>query len=147
MMMQSGVTPKQPLQPWTVVLSILIIVETLLLIIALVPAQEWIRIFPSSTTAALDGPFPPVIAPVITVLLYVVPTAIGWLCQRWQNALLYATLPAWISLGLFLVAATFRIGIFYLVAADHVNANAATLELFGVLGGIGWLARNIYKLR
>jgi hypothetical protein len=146
-MMHPGVTPKQSLQLWAVALCILIVIETLLLIAALVPAQEWIRIFPSSATATLDGPFPPVIAPVITTLLYVVPTAIGWLCQRWQNALLYATLPAWISLGLFLVAATFRIGIFYLVASDHVNANVATLELFGVLGGIGWLGRNIYKLR
>ncbi|HEY7419926.1 MAG TPA: hypothetical protein VH593_32410, partial [Ktedonobacteraceae bacterium] len=89
----------------------------------------------------------PAIAPVITTVLYIVPTAIGWLCLRWQNALLYATLPAWISLGLFLVAATFRIGIFYLVAPDHVSANVATLELFAVLGGIGWLGRNIYKLR
>lgn len=147
MMLHLRVTPKNSEQAWTLVLWGLVVFETLLLITALVPVQLWIRFFPSSTTATLDGPFPPVIAPVITVLLYIMPTAIGWLCQRWQDALLYATLPAWISLGLFLVAATFKVGIFYLVASDHVSTNVATLELFAVLGGIGWLGRSIYKLR
>lgn len=146
-MLHLRVTPKNSEQAWTLVLWGLVVFETLLLITALVPAQLWIRFFPSSTTATLDGPFPPVIAPVITVLLYIMPAAIGWLCQRWQDALLYATLPAWISLGLFLVAATFKVGIFYLVASDHVSTNVATLELFAVLGGIGWLGRSIYKLR
>ncbi len=147
MMLHLRVTPKNSEQVWTLVLWGLVVFETLLLITALVPVQLWIRFFPSSTTATLDGPFPPAIAPVITVLLYIMPTAIGWLCQRWQDALLYATLPAWISLGLFLVAATFKVGIFYLVASDHVSTNVATLELFAVLGGIGWLGRSIYKLR
>jgi hypothetical protein len=49
--------------------------------------------------------------------------------------------------ALIAVLVSCRIGIFYLMAADYVNANAATLELFEVLGGIGWLGSNIYKLR
>ena len=34
-----------------------------------------------------------------------------------------------------------------MVSADHVTANASILEMFAVLGGIGWLARHIFKLR
>jgi hypothetical protein len=73
----------------------------------------------------------------------VVPTLVGFLCRNWQQALFYATLPAWIGLGLFVTAASFKVGIFYLVAADNVSANVSILELFAALGGIGWLAQYI----
>jgi len=76
----------------------------------------------------------------------VLPTLIGFLCRAWQRALLYASRPAWFSLGLFLVAATSKIGAFYLVSPDHVTANVSILELFALLGGIGWLGRHIFKL-
>ena len=125
----------------------LVAVETALVMMALVPAQLWTRLLPQSTAGALDGPFPPVIAPIITILLYVAPSVIGFLCPGWQQALLYATLPAWIGLGTFLTAATLKIGIFYLVSADHVTANLSILELFAALGGIGWLGRSLFKLR
>jgi hypothetical protein len=131
---------------WTALVIGLVIVETGLVLTALVPAQLWARLFPFSASATLDGPFPPVIAPLITLLLYVLPSVIGWLCQNWKLALLYATVPAWIGLGFFLIAATLKIGTFYLVAPDHVMANVAILELFAVLGGIGWLARNLFRL-
>ena len=72
---------------------------------------------------------------------------IGFLCRSWQRALLYATIPAWIGLGLFVVAATFKVGAFYLVAPAQVTANISVLELFAALGGIGWLARHLFKLR
>lgn len=111
------------------------------------PPQLWTRLLPQTASAALDGPFPPVMAPVIAALLYLVPTAIGFLCPSWQRALLYATLPAWVGLGCFLIAATFKIGIFYLVSVDHVVANVSTLELFALLGGIGWLGRTIFMPR
>jgi hypothetical protein len=119
----------------------MVAMETVLVSLALVPAQLWTRILPQSASAALDGPFPPVIAPVITTLLYLTPTAIGFLCRSWQKALLYATVPAWIGLGLFITAATFKVGPFYLVSADHIAANVSVLELFAALGGIGWLGR------
>lgn len=125
----------------------LVAIETALVMMALVPAQLWTRLLPQSTASALDGPFPPVIAPIITILLYVAPSVIGFLCPGWQQALLYATLPAWIGLGTFLIAATFKVGIFYLVSADHVTANVSTLEMFAALGGIGWLGRYLFKLR
>jgi hypothetical protein len=125
----------------------LVAVETALVMMALVPAQLWTRLLPQSTAVALDGPFPPVIAPIITILLYVAPSVIGFLCPAWQQALLYATLPAWIGLGTFLTAATLKIGIFYLISADHVTANLSILELFAALGGIGWLGRYLFKLR
>ncbi len=122
-------------------------IETILVLLALVPAQLWTRLLPNATSAAQDGPLPSAIAPIIPALLYIVPTAIGFLCRSWQRALLYATLPAWIGLGIFVVAATFKVGAFYLVSPDHVMANVSVLELFAALGGIGWLGRHVFKLK
>ena len=122
---------------WTILPISIVVLETILVSLALVPAQLWTRILPGSSSAALDGPFPPVIAPVITALLYLMPTLIGFLCRSWQRALLYATLPAWFGLGLFVIAATYKVGAFYLVASDHVTANVSVLELFAALGAIG----------
>jgi hypothetical protein len=132
---------------WTMLLTGMVIIETILVLLALVPAQLWTRLLPNSPNAALDGPFPSVIAPVITLLLYIIPTATGFLSRSWQRALLYATLPAWIGLGAFLVAATFKVGAFYLVSTDHVTANVSVLELFAALGTLGWLGRHIFKLK
>jgi hypothetical protein len=129
----------------------LVAIETLLVLLALVPPQLWTRLLPQTTSAALDGPFPPVIAPVITAFLYLVPTVIGFLCRSWQQALLYSTIPAWVGLGCFVIAATFaapfKVGAFYLVSVDHVIANVSILELFAALGGIGWLGRSIFTPR
>lgn len=118
--------------------------ETLLVTLALVPPQLWTRLLPNSPTAALDGPFPPALALVVPVLLYLLPTVIGFLCKSWQRALLFATLPAWIGLGLFVVAATTKVGPFYLVAPAQVTSNVSVLELFAALGAIGWLARFLF---
>ena len=131
---------------WLIAVLSLIVIETILVTTALVPAQLWTRIMPQSTSAALDGPFPPAIAPVITFLLYLLPTIIGYLTRSWQRALLYATLPAWIGLGLFVVVATFKVGAFYLVSVDHVTGNVSLLELFAALGGIGWLGRYLFRV-
>lgn len=125
----------------------MVALETLLTTLALVPSQFWTRILPQAPNAALDGPFPAPIAPLITILIYLMPTIVGFLCRSWQRALLFATIPAWIGLGIFLIAATFKVGAFYLVSNDHVTANVSVLELFAALGGIGWLARNLFKLR
>jgi hypothetical protein len=129
------------------IITALIAVEVLLVVLALVPAQLWTRFFPNSTSAALDGPFPPMMAPVITAILYLLPTVIGFLCRSWQRALLAATLPTWVGLGAFLIAATFKIGPFYLVSVDHVTANVSILELFAALGAIGWLGRHLVQLK
>lgn len=125
----------------------IVIVETLLVTMALVPAQLWTRLLPHSTDAALNGPFPAAIAPLITALIYLLPTFIGLLSRSWQRALLYATIPAWLGLGTFVIAATFKVGVFYLVSSDHVTANVSVLELFAALGGIGWLLRYLLKIR
>ena len=122
----------------------LVALETILVVLALVPAQLWTRLLPNSSSSALDGPFPPTIAPVITALLYILPTLIGLLSRKWQQAILCATLPAWIGLGAFVIAATFKVGAFYLVAPANITANASLLELFAALGAIGWLARFIF---
>ncbi|GAC1400753.1 MAG: hypothetical protein NVSMB49_13640 [Ktedonobacteraceae bacterium] len=147
MMLSSNTTPSSQERKWKVLLYSLIVVETFLVALALVPAQLWTRILTSSSSAALDGPFPSAIAPVITALLYFLPSVIGLLCRSWQRALLFATLPAWIGLGLFVVAATFKVGAFYLVSSDHVTANVSVLELFAALGAIGWLVRSLIKIR
>ena len=131
---------------WNACTIALVVIETLLVLSALIPAQLWTRLLPQSASASLDGPFPPAVAPLITILLYVLPTLIGFLCRSWQKALLLATLPAWIGLGCFLVAATYKIGAFYLVSSDHVTANVSLLELFAALGAIGWLIRILFKL-
>jgi hypothetical protein len=132
-------------QKWHLLTIGLIVLETLLVGLALVPAQLWTRLLPNTGSAALDGPFPASITPVITALLYILPTLIGLLSRSWQRALLYATLPAWIGLGAFLVAATYKVGPFYLLAPDHVTANASILALFAALGALGWLGRSILK--
>jgi len=142
----------QPLQErkWAMLLSGMVVIETVLVLLALVPAQLWTRLLPNSSSAGLDGPIPPAIAPVITALLYLFPTAIGLLSRSWQRALLYATLPAWIGLGVFLIAATSKVGAFYLLSlypVDHVTANVSVLELFAALGALGWLGRHIFKLK
>src|SRR5713101_4910384 len=117
----------------------LTVFETILVTLALVPPQEWTRLLPGSTSAALDGPFP--------AALYLVPTLIGFLCRSWQRALLFATLPAWIGLALFVMAAASKVGAFYLVSSTQVTSNVSVLELFAALGGIGWLARHLFKLK
>ncbi len=122
------------------------IIETILVTMALIPAQLWTRLLPHSTGAALNGPFPATIAPLITALIYLLPTLIGLLSRSWQRALLFATLPAWIGLGAFVIAATFKVGVFYLVSSDHVTANVSVLELFAALGAIGWLLRHLLKM-
>ncbi len=85
----------------------LVIFETILVTLALVPAQEWTRLLPGSTSA---------------------------------------TIPAWIGLGLFVIAAASKVGAFYLVSPTQVTSNVSVLELFAALGGIGWLGRHIFKL-
>jgi hypothetical protein len=125
-----------------VAVIILIILETLLVTTALVPVQEWARLGASNPT--IDGPFPHSVAIVVPVLLYISPTLIGLLCRNWQQALFYATLPAWIGLGLYVTAASFKIGVFDLVGANTVAGNVSILELFAALGGMGWLAQYIF---
>jgi hypothetical protein len=146
-MLHSGTSSSVREKRLSMVVIGLVILETILVTLALVPVQLWTRLLPDSTNAALDGPFPPILAPIIPALLYLVPTAIGFLCRSWQRALLYATLPAWIGLGLFVIAAAFKVGAFFLISPAQVTANVSVLELFAALGAIGWLGRYIFKLQ
>jgi hypothetical protein len=56
-------------------------------------------------------------------------------------AIVLATLPAWLDLGLFAIVAAGHFGPFYLADEAHASGTASTLELFAVLGALGWLAR------
>jgi hypothetical protein len=146
-MLHSSTTNTERDKLLTTFVICMVAVETILVTMALVPPLLWTRLLPGSSSAALYGPFPPILAPIIPALIYLVPTAVGFLCRSWQRALLYATLPAWIGLGLFVIAASFKVGAFYLVSPTQVTANVSTLELFAALGAIGWLGRFIFKMQ
>jgi hypothetical protein len=128
------------------VVPALVAVETILVSMAMLPPQVWSRILPTVGGATLNGPFPATIAPLITIVIYLLPTVIGFLNRHWQRALLYATIPAWVGLGVFLIASTVKQGAFYVVSADRILANVSVLQLFVALGGIGWLARHFFKM-
>ncbi len=117
------------------VLSIAVVTEIALLLVALVPESIW------ASYGYPNGPIPHSLSPLVAGAFYVLPAATGLLCSRWYAAIILATLPAWLDLGLFAVAAAGRIGPFYLAQDPHVVSTLSTLELFGVLGAVGWLAR------
>jgi hypothetical protein len=116
-------------------LWIAVAAEVALLLVALVPQSIW------ASYGYPNGPIPPALAALVAGAFYVLPALTGALCRRWYAALILATLPAWIDLGLFAIAAARRIGPFYLAQDPHAANTVSTLELFGVLGAVGWLAR------
>ncbi len=116
-------------------LTLSVLAEILLLLIALVPQSEW------AARGLPDGPIPRALYPLVAGLFYVLPALTGLLARRWQIAVLLATLPAWLDLGAFAVAAAARIGPFYLAQEPHASGAVGTLELFAALGALGWLAR------
>jgi hypothetical protein len=146
-MLQSGVASTQVDKRIFYTVIGLTAFETIIVTMALIPPQVWTRLLPGSSSASLDGPFPTTLGPIIAALLYLLPALIGFLCRSWQRALLFATLPACIGLGLFVIAASTKYGAFYLVSPAQVTSNASVLELFAALGGIGWLARHLFRLK
>jgi len=118
-----------------IALILAIVAEVALLLIALVPQSVW------ASRGLPDGPIPSAASPLVAGLFYVLPALTGLLCHRWQAAVVLATLPAWLDLGAFAVAAAQRIGPFYLAVEPHAVSTVGTLELFAVLGALGWLAR------
>lgn len=109
--------------------------ETILLLIALVPQSVW------ATHGYPNGPIPNTLVPLVAGAFYILPALTGAFCQRWHIAVVLATFPAWLDLGVFAVAAAGHIGPFYLVVDPHAASTVGTLELFAVLGALGWLAR------
>jgi hypothetical protein len=124
-----------PLLLW-IALGGALLCETALLLISLVPATAWASMGYSS-----NGPLPEKLNPLIAGLFYVLPAVIGALCRRWQVAVVLATLPAWLDLAIYAVATASRYGPFNL-GGDHAGSTIGTLELFAVLGALGWLARS-----
>jgi hypothetical protein len=118
------------------VIGAAVVVQTLLLLISLVPATTW-----SSLGESPDGPLPHSLSWLIAGVFYVLPALTGALCRRWQLAVVLATLPAWLDLGVYAVATASRLGPFNLAQDIHAPGTVGTLELFAVLGGLGWLAR------
>lgn len=118
-----------------VVLGILVAADVLLLLVAVVPQSIW------ANYGYPNGPIPHTLSPVVAGLFYVLPSLIGALCRRWIPAVVLATLPAWLDLGAFAIAAAGRVGPFYLAQDIHAASTVGTLELFAALGALGWLAR------
>lgn len=112
-----------------------VLAEAALLLIALVPQSIWADYgYPA-------GPIPNALAPVVAGAFYLLPLLAGLLCRRWPVAIILATFPALLDLGVFAIAAAKRIGPFYLVQDPHTANTVSTLELFGILGLLGWLGR------
>jgi hypothetical protein len=126
-------------QPRLVALGAITTAESLLLLIALVPQSIW------ASHGLPNGPIPPIASPLVAGLFYVFPVLVGLLSRRWQVAIVLGTLPAWLDLGIFAIAAAPRIGPYYLVVEPHAVSTVGTLELFAVLGALGWLARPLVK--
>jgi hypothetical protein len=110
-------------------------VECLLLLIALVPATVWARLGHPA------GPIPAPLEPAVAGLFYLLPGLTGLLSRRWTAAIALATMPAWLDLGIFAVAAAPRVGPFYLAQEPHAAGSVGTIELFAVLGLLGWIVR------
>lgn len=121
--------------PRLVALTLAIVGEIALLLTALVPQSIW------AAHGFPDGPIPHTATPVVAGFFYTLPALTGLLSRRWQAAVVLATLPAWLDLGAFAVTAAGRIGPFYLAVEPHAVSTVGTLELFAVLGALGWLAR------
>lgn len=112
-----------------------VLIEIALLLIALVPQSIWAGLgYPT-------GPIPDALSPLVAGAFYLLPALTGALCRSWKLAVVLATLPAWLDLGIFAIAAAGHIGSFYLVSDPHAVSTVGTLELFAVLGALGWLAR------
>jgi hypothetical protein len=118
-----------------VLLVLIVFTELTLLLIALVPLSIW------TTYGFPNGPIPRGAYPLVAALFYVLPALTGALCRRWPAAIVLATLPAWLDLGAFAIAAASRIGPFYVAQQDHAVSSVGTLELFAALGALGWLVR------
>ncbi len=67
-MFQSGVASPQTEKRIYYTVIGLTAFETIVVTLALVPPQLWTRLLPGSSSASLDGPFPPVLAPIIADL-------------------------------------------------------------------------------
>lgn len=118
-----------------VALGVAVAVQIALMLVALVPQSIW------ASHGLPDGPIPTALSPVVAGLFYVLPAVTGLLARRWQAAIVLATLPAWLDLGLFAIAAAPRIGPYYLAVEPHAVSTVGTLELFAVIGALGWLTR------
>lgn len=125
--------------PLALVLGLGLALEIVLMLVALVPQTVW------ASHGFPDGPIPRALSPEVAAAFYVLPAMIGLLCRRWQAAIVLATLPAWFDLGLFAVAAASRVGPFYLATDPHAVSTVGTLELFAVLGALGWLSRSVIR--
>jgi hypothetical protein len=112
----------------------------MLLLVSLVPDTVW------ASHGWPQGPIPASLYPVVAGLFYLLPAVTGGLCSRWQTAVVLATLPAWFDLGVYAVAAAYRIGPFYLAEPAQAGSTAGTLELFAALGILGWFARSQVRI-
>lgn len=118
---------------------VLIVAQTGLLFMTFVPSRITLRLGWSS----VNGPFPASVAPVVTLAFYLLPFLIGFLAKRWETAVFSATLPAWLSLGIYIAGTSIQSGVFAFLKGQQPGYLVQTLELFAALGAFGWLARRV----
>jgi hypothetical protein len=117
-----------------IALGACVAVQCVLLLVSLTPQTTWAAFgFP-------DGPIPTVLSPLVAGLFYALPAVTGALSRRWQVAIVLATFPAWLDLGVFSIAAAQRLSPFYIAQDPHASGAVGLLELFAALGALGWLA-------
>jgi hypothetical protein len=122
-------------------IAVLALLQTGLLFTAYLPA----RIITDLGWNTSNGPFPSATAPVVTLIFYLLPFGSGLLTRRWDVALLASTAPAWLAVGLFVAATSVQNGIFYFTKLGQPANLVGTLELFAVLGLLGWITRRVFS--
>jgi hypothetical protein len=123
--------------------ALIVLAQTIILTISFIPATRTANLGWTAT----DGPFPTATAPLVTAFFYGAPFICGLLSRRWEYALVSATLPAWVSIGVYTVAASTQDGIFAFTKGAEPSYMVGTLEFFAALGAFGWLMRRIVLLQ
>jgi hypothetical protein len=132
---QQGTRPLSATIARLAALAALVVGGLALLIVGMVPQPTWQDLGYRS-----GSPLPQTLLPLVTILFYAIPALVGLLCRRWQAALVLATVPAWLDLGIFAVAVAGQLGPYYLVQS-HPDGTVGTLEVYAALGLAGWLVR------
>jgi hypothetical protein len=121
-------------------LASLVALQSTLLLVSLTPQTTW------ATLGLPDGPIPSSLSPLVAGLFFVLPAVTGAISRRWQVAIVLATFPAWLDLGIFSIAAAQRLSPFYIAQDPHAAGAVGLLELFAALGALGWLACWAFRL-
>ncbi len=117
------------ISPRVIVLGVAVLLESL----AVLSVAEHIQLLPIG----------PVYANIISGVLFLLPTLVGFLSKRWEVALLLAGLPFWALavVYLFIARPAWDLDVFGIAALAERAAAISVLTL--ALGFAGWLLRRV----